>query len=116
MNEIRISTVDRYTSSIQIDDKKVFVRDRYKIQQDRQRRYNFGSSLQIASVIVGLLAAFYILGIAGHSDYVTEAHLEDVWFTLDYIVRFLGGTIVIYICYLVHKLGDLICRANSNKR
>lgn len=106
MTSIKVDRINNFTSSVTINNKKMTLVDK-KIERAelKRKQRKLGNILHHSAIIIGILAFLYILGIAGHSDYCTEAHIADEWSFMDYIVRLSGGVLTMCICMKVSDYG-----------
>lgn len=77
-----------------------------EIERIRRERRTLGKILFYGAGIVGMLAFFYMLGVVGHSDYCVEAHIEDDWSTMKYIVHCFISLLVMYLSIKVADIGE----------
>ena len=110
MAEIYIEHVNEYTTNISINGKKATLTDHQTLSKMRHdainaKRRKIGNRIHKAALIVGMIAALYILGVVGHSDYCVEVGIADDWSAIGYGVRFVISFGIIRLCSIASKLG-----------
>lgn len=110
MSEFYIEHVNEYTANISINDKKATLTDHQALKRIRRneikaKRRKVGNNIHKAALIIGMITAFYILGIVGHSDYCVEASIADDWSTIDYCIRFGISFLIIWLCSKASNFG-----------
>lgn len=109
MSEFYIEQVNDYTVNVHMNGKKAKLTDRAIRQMRRDareaKRCKIGNRIHKAALTIGMIAAFYILGIVGHSDYCTEAGIADDWSAIGYCVRFGISFFVIWLCSKASNFG-----------
>lgn len=79
-------------------------------QEYIEKRIRLGKMIYRGSVVVGILAFIFLLGMAGRSDYCTEANIEDTWTTFDYFIR---GIICVLVMFGCRKSADIGTKIRS---
>lgn len=72
------------------------------------KTYKIVKILNTISYLIFLLSFLYLVGIAGHSDYVSEAKIVDEWSMTDYIIKSIISLLIGGVAVYVGNLTDCI--------
>lgn len=101
--DIKVEKVNSYTQKVIVGDKEILVTDNsIKYRKIRQ----FSKIVCTIGATIGLFSFLYLVGLAGRSDYMTEAHILDDWTFTAYMIRSLIGMIGMLIAYAIYKFDE----------